>query len=188
MLPTLVDHSIAILCGLLVLVLLLGSRYRATADRRFLAAGTAALGVMLLIAGLGFVVRTPTAEISTLLDQLAAAGEKRDAEAIIVIISNRYDYAGYNRDKLAGLVREELKAVAIGSLSLNGREISASRDEAIAKFVAVANGSYRGTAVQRYPVRLTLTFSRESDGWKIVKIQRFEPVVNQDHEIPLNHH
>ncbi|MFO0945227.1 MAG: hypothetical protein U1D30_04655 [Planctomycetota bacterium] len=57
-----------------------------------------------------------------------------------------------------------------------------------ANFVAILAGSRRGFSADYVPVRLRLHFRKEPEGFRIVRVQRFEPAFHTDREIPLQSH
>lgn len=132
-------------------------------------------------------IPTPTKEVNALLDQLVGAALRHDEGPILKAISPRYADRDMDHARLAGLIEREFRAYTPQSLRLNGRVLTGNAKEVVASFVAVTSGRYGAVDVNYYVLRLKVTFAKEADGWKITRIQRFDPV-NADQEIPLLHH
>lgn len=134
---------------------------------------------------LDYFVVTPAEQIDQVLSEMVEAAKVGDAEAIVARIAPQYNHGGETYDSLVALIRREIGRIQLRSIGINGKSIAADEREGTASFVAVVAGSSGSSGVDHYPIRLTLTFEQTSSGWKIVRIQRFEPVVNTDEEIPL---
>ena len=149
-----------------------------------------AVGCLLLAMAplvLDFIVVTPAEQIDCLLDRLVLAALSGDTEEIVAAISHDYQHGGWDHAGLSALVRSELGSFQIDSLRLNGRRIQAGNTVATASFVAVASGSYRSFQVNYYAMRFLLALEYGREGWKIYRIQRFDPV-DPNREIELQRH
>lgn len=155
-------------------------------DPRILRAALVLLALLPVPFLLDYLVLTPAEEVEEILDQLSQAAVRGDAEAIVGRLSMSYAHGGLDHAGLASLIRRETAGIRLSSLRLNGRSIVADKDGTVtANFVAVLSGSRGGYTADYVPIRLRLTFQREPDGYRIVRVQRFEPAFHADREIPL---
>ena len=80
-----------------------------------------------------------------------------------------------------------MKGYEVGSLQLNGLEITADGSKAESRFVAVTSGSVGGYNVNRYVLRLAVFFEKLEGRWMIVRIDRYQPIGNTGEKLPLSH-
>jgi hypothetical protein len=130
-------------------------------------------------------VESPAEQVRVVLQSLTKAAEKGDAETIVRAISPQYTGDGRNYAGVVAQIRKEIGRGTIGAASLSGVDVQADQDQAVARFLVFVDGSYEGMSAQRVPLRMRLTFRRESGEWKIVRAQRFHPLQKSDEEIPL---
>jgi hypothetical protein len=134
---------------------------------------------------LDYLVVTPAEQIEQVVDELVAATLAGDPGPVVARISPQYNFGGETHASLTAMIKTELSRLRFQSIGINGREVTADASAGRASFVAVVAGNAGSYGVDHYPIRLTLSFEQSPDGWQIVRIQRFEPVVNTDQEIPL---
>lgn len=148
--------------------------------------GVCLLAIVVLLVADQF-VETPAEEVRKTLLALVDAAKVQDAQTIIDSISPTYNHDGVTHQNLTDLIRRRLSEYEVGSLQLNGLEITVDGKNAESRFVAVTSGSVGGYSVNRYVLRLAVYFEKEQDGWMIVRIDRFQPIGNTGEKLPLSH-
>lgn len=181
----LVDHSVSVALLLALLAAAAFGMCAARQQRGYLVASAVLLLACAGVLALDAFVASPAEQVTSLVEALAEAAERGDAERIVSAVSPTYAYGGQTHASLSNLIRGEFGHTRFRSISINGLAVEADADKATAKFVAMIDGSYPGSSAGRYPVRLKLSFTKGNGQWLLERVQRFEPITNTDQEIPL---
>lgn len=150
--------------------------------------GYVGVGILLVgvgVAIVGWRVETPAEQVDRVLDDLVAAGLRRDVTMIERHIGGGFQQDGLTKAILVERLRREFENFTPQSLKFNGRELRKDGDKIVADFVAVTSGQYRQTPINFYPIRTRATFEKSGETWQIVRLQRFDPTGNMNRELPL---
>jgi hypothetical protein len=150
-----------------------------------LAAAALLAAVVLALFVFDGLVETPGEEVAGVLDRLTEAARRRNADSLVHAFSQAYQYGNFDYPRIAASIRREIARFQPRAVHLSGVEIEADRQTALARFVVVASGRYSEFEVNQYLLRLAVTFQREAGEWRIVRVQRFEPIVATHREIDL---
>lgn len=95
---------------------------------------------------------------------------------IVNALSDEYSTLAMGRQTMAMVIRQQFARLKLTSVSLNGVQIESSQGAGTARFVVFLHGTYSGQEIPRFPMRFEVSFRQGSDGWKIVKVRRFDIV------------
>lgn len=119
-------------------------------------------------------IDTPRERLGREVEGLREAAFRRDSEAVVGFLAAEFRNRELDRAALANAIREEFRAVEVGSLKFNNRRLEVNGDTATVAFVLTFSGKYRQQPIEYYPMRLKLHFRREGQRWLITNVQRFE--------------
>lgn len=135
---------------------------------------------------LDWLVETPREQVYGYLHRLARAAESGDADTLADAIAENYQNNPRQHVAVTNQVRQQINALELENVSLNGLEIDANAKAATAKFVAMVYGGFRSNPHrQNYPLRLVVNFQKQEKGWRITNVKRLPIVGDISQEIQL---
>ncbi len=151
-------------------------------------------GVIIILAGLGmmawdFFTVSPFEQVRTTLDEMVAAAERGDPDAICQRIASTYQDGVRDQAGLQSLIRTRIGEADIENISLAGVEMTRQAEDIEVSYVAHVEGRQTrgagGLPTGSYPVRLRMLFRREGEGWRVAAVRRFD-IIQSAKEIPLD--
>ncbi|HUS92725.1 MAG TPA: hypothetical protein VM695_12785 [Phycisphaerae bacterium] len=131
-----------------------------------------ATALMALLAGgawtLARYVVTGREQVLAVMDTMAEAAQRHDAEALIRHVDDHYRGWGLRKLGLYAAVKTAMVARNIQKVSFLGRpnvEVTGDRADSTVRIVVLYGGE--GDAVGRYPMAWKVEWIRRPDGWKV---------------------
>lgn len=124
------------------------------------------------------VIETPSQQVRRRLNEIVAAAQRGDAEAVVDAVADDYDDGARDKAALSSLIRRHFSHARVARIAIAGLDVRAeAADRAAAKFVAHVSGEYQGAATgpNSHPIRLQIDFRLDGSRWQMTSVQRFDP-------------
>jgi hypothetical protein len=123
-------------------------------------------------------VETPSEQVRRRLNEIVAAAQRGDAEAVVDAVADDYNDGVRDKASLSSLIRRHFSHARVSRIAVAGLNLRVESNERVsAKFVAHVSGEYQGAGggLESHPIRLQIDFRLDRGRWQMASVQRFDP-------------